>query len=112
MFGHRSLSLPIFPCDLDLERTLRQQRTERDLNLRERTIEHMAEENRIVLLRDHYVPFTYTPSSCLQLPNITSTQFEIKFSTIQMLPSFYGLNNEDPYKYLDEFIDICSTLRL
>ena len=40
------------------------------------------------------------------------TQYEIKSSTIQMLPSFYGLSNEDPYKHLDEFIDICSTLRL
>jgi hypothetical protein len=112
MFGRRSLSLPIFPCDLDLERTLRQQRTERNLDLRVPTVEHMAEENRAVLLRDHYVPSTYTPSSCLRLPNITATQYEIKSSTIQMLPSFYGLNNEDPYKHLDEFIDICSTLRL
>jgi hypothetical protein len=29
-----------------------------------------------------------------------------------MLPSFYGLSNEDPYKHLDEFIEICSTMRL
>jgi hypothetical protein len=72
----------------------------------------MVEKNRVILLRDHYVPSTYTPSSCLRLPNITATQYEIKSSTIQMLPSFYGLNNEDPYKHLDEFIDICSTLRL
>jgi len=29
-----------------------------------------------------------------------------------MLPLFYGLNTEDPYKHLDEFIEICSTIRL
>lgn len=29
-----------------------------------------------------------------------------------MLPSFYGLNNEDPYKHLDEFLEICSTIKL
>jgi hypothetical protein len=29
-----------------------------------------------------------------------------------MLPLFYGLSTEDPYKHLDEFIEICSTIRL
>lgn len=28
-----------------------------------------------------------------------------------MLPSFYGLSNEDPYKHLDEFLEICTTVR-
>jgi hypothetical protein len=72
----------------------------------------MAKEPRHVLLKDHYVPSRYTPSSCLQLPNITAAQYEIKSSIIQMLLSFYGLSNEDPYKHLDEFIEICSTMRL
>jgi hypothetical protein len=112
MFGRRSLSLPIFSCDLDIERTLIQLRTERNSSLRARSEEHMAEEPKPVLLRDHYVPPTYTPSSCLQLPHITTAQYENKSSIIQMLPSFYGLNNEDSYKHLDEFIEICSTMRL
>jgi len=38
--------------------------------------------------------------------------YEIKSNTIQMLPSFYGLNNEDPYKYIDEFLEICSTIKV
>jgi hypothetical protein len=29
-----------------------------------------------------------------------------------MLPLFYGLSIEDPYKHLDEFIEIYSTIRL
>jgi len=29
-----------------------------------------------------------------------------------MLPSFYGLNNEDPYKHLDEFLEICTTVKI
>ena len=29
-----------------------------------------------------------------------------------MLPSFYGNTNEDPYKYLDEFLEICSTVKI
>jgi len=65
-----------------------------------------------VLLRDHYFPTTYTPSSSLQLPDTIATHYEIKPSIIQMLPSFYGLDNEDPYKNLDEFLEICLTMRL
>jgi hypothetical protein len=72
----------------------------------------MAEEPTYVLLRDHYVPSTYTPTSSLQLPDITAAHFEIKFGFIQMLPLFYGLSTDDPYKHLDEFIEICSTIRL
>jgi hypothetical protein len=72
----------------------------------------MDEEPKLVLLRDHYVPTTYTPSSSLQLPNITAAHYEIKPSIIEMLPSFYGLNNEDSYKHLDEFFEICLTMRL
>lgn len=72
----------------------------------------MAEAQRPVLLRDHYVPSTHTPSSCLQLPHITSAQYEVKSSIIQMLQSFYGLNNKHPYKHLDQFIEICLTMRL
>jgi hypothetical protein len=72
----------------------------------------MAEEPKHVLLRDHYVPSTHTPTSSLQLPDITGTHFEIKFGFIQMLPLFYWLSTEDPYKHLDEFVEICSTIRL
>ena len=41
------------------------------------------------------------------MPPVEAAQYEIKSSTIQMLPSFYGLTNEDPYKHLDEFLEIC-----
>jgi len=37
----------------------------------------MAEKPKLVLLKDHYVPSTYTPSSSLQLPDITATHYEI-----------------------------------
>jgi hypothetical protein len=84
----RSLSLHFYPSDLDIERTLRQLRSERNPSLRAHSEEHMVEEPRPVLLRDHYIPSTYTPSSCLQLPNITIAQYEIKSNIIQMLPSF------------------------
>ena len=62
--------------------------------------------------RHNYVPSTYTSPSCLQLPNVTAAHYELKSSIIQMLPSFYGLSNEDPYKHLDEFLEICTTIKL
>jgi hypothetical protein len=110
MFGRRSLSLPIFPYDPNLERISRRSRSKHNSRLRAHSKSPMAEEPKAVLLRDHYVPSTYTSS--LQLPDITVAHFEIKFGFIQMLPLFYGLSTEDPYKHVDEFIEICSTIRL
>jgi hypothetical protein len=46
------------------------------------------------------------------LPQVVAAQYEIKSSIIQMLPSFYGFNNEDSYKHLDEFLEICSTIMM
>jgi hypothetical protein len=68
----------------------------------------MAGERR---LRDLFFP-TYTYSSCIQLPEVTVDHYEIEPSTIQSLPSFFGLDNENPYKLLDEFLKICSALEI
>jgi hypothetical protein len=112
MFGCRSLSLHIFPYNPNLERISRRSGSKRNSRLRARSKDQMAEEPKLVLLRDHYVLSTYTPISSLQLPDITAAHFEIKSEFIQMLPLFYGLSTEDPYKHLDKFIEICSTIRL
>ena len=63
-------------------------------------------------LRDHFTPTTYAPTLCINMPQIGATHYEIKSSIIQMLPSFYGLSNEDPYKHLDEFLEICFTVKI
>ena len=63
-------------------------------------------------LREYFVPNTYTPASCITRPDVGANHFEIKASVIQMLHSFYGLSNEDPYRHLDEFLEICSTVRI
>jgi hypothetical protein len=78
MFVRRSLSLPIFPYDPNLERISRRSRSKRNSCLRAHSKSPMVEEPKPVLLRDHYVRSTYTPT----------------------------------YKRLDEFIEICSTIRL
>ena len=46
------------------------------------------------------------------MPAATADNFEIKPNTIQMLPSFYGRNHEDPYRHVDEFLEICTTFKL
>ncbi|GAV71185.1 hypothetical protein CFOL_v3_14679 [Cephalotus follicularis] len=62
-------------------------------------------------LIEHFTPRAYTTASCIRVPTVQAAQYEIKSSIIQMLPSFYGLANEEPYKHLNEFIEICSTFK-
>ena len=63
-------------------------------------------------LKEYFTPSKYTYSPCIQVPPVDAIQYEIKSSVIQMLPSFYGLATEDPYKHLDEFLEICSTVKI
>ena len=63
-------------------------------------------------MKEYFIPSTYNPSICIHLLDIPASYYEIKLTTIQMLPSFYGNTNEDPYKHLDEFLEICSTVKI
>ena len=112
MLGCRSLSLPLVTCDPDIEHAFRQIKAERNSNLsKEHTTDTMAGANHVAL-QDHYIPPTYTTLSCLRLPDVTTTHYEIKPSTIQSLPTFLGLTHENPYDFLNEFQTICSTTQL
>lgn len=62
-------------------------------------------------LRDHYVPNEYNAPTCIQLPPFRAHHYEIKPQTIQMLPNYHGLPSEEPYKHLDEFLEMCSTVK-
>jgi hypothetical protein len=112
MLGRRSLSLPLISCDPDIEHTLRQLKAERKASLsKENTTATMAGAPHVAL-QDHYIPPTYTTPSCLRLPAIMATHYEIKPSTIQSLPTFLGFTHENPYEFLSEFQSICSTIQL
>ena len=63
-------------------------------------------------IKKYFIPSTYNLSTCIHLLDIPASHYEIKSITIQMLPSFYGNKNEDPYKHLDEFLEICSTMKI
>jgi len=60
----------------------------------------------------YFTPSTYTTTSCIRIPNMNANHYEIKSSVIQLLLSFYGLNNEDPYKHLNEFLEVSSTVKI
>jgi hypothetical protein len=73
--------------------------------------ENMAEEdnqslhnenNRVRTLRDYMNPTrTSTPSSIVFPPD--ASHFNFKSDIIQLLPSFHGLDLENPYLHLREF---------
>ena len=71
-----------------------------------------GEANPPCSLREYFTPSSYTYSPCIQAPPVEATQYEIKSRIIQILPSFYGLSNKDPYKHLDEFLEICSIVKI
>lgn len=45
-------------------------------------------------------------------PHIRVAHYESKVSIINILSSYHGFENEDPYNNLDEFLDVCGTMRI
>ncbi|CAN6445452.1 unnamed protein product [Victoria cruziana] len=64
------------------------------------------------LLREFFVPSYYDRSAGGVGPLVGPNQYEIKVATINMLPLFHGLANEDPYRHLDLFLDVCATVKI
>ena len=64
------------------------------------------------VLKEHYTPSEYVSPLCIQLPTVQAAQYEIKPNTINLIHSYYGLNNEDSYNHIDEFLVICSMVRI
>ena len=71
----------------------------------------MAEEGERRTMRDYSVPFQFNSPSCITLPPTQSNHFKLKPGVIQLLPTFYGLEKEDPYLHVKEFLDICATFK-
>ena len=102
------------PLDTEIERTL--------MHLRKSSqgvVHHMVEYQEGVLehalrttLLEHYILGAYSSPSGIHLSVVIVDHFELKSSTIQMLPIFHGVDNENPYKHLDEFEEMCSTMKM
>ena len=62
-------------------------------------------------LRDLFAPITTNPPSCIVLPTTNATHFELKPQIIHLLPIFHGLEREDPYNHITEFLVIWATCK-
>ncbi|PON56226.1 hypothetical protein PanWU01x14_182380, partial [Parasponia andersonii] len=66
------------------------------------------DQDRPRTLRDHMNPTKIGASSCLVFP-LDASHFNFKPIIIQLLPTFYGLDSENPYLHLREFEEVCNT---
>ncbi|CAN6465742.1 unnamed protein product [Victoria cruziana] len=64
------------------------------------------------LLREYFIPSEYDQHTAAMGPDIGASQYEIKGSVTNILPTFHGIENEDPYRHIDEFLDVCATIRV
>ncbi|CAN6462668.1 unnamed protein product [Victoria cruziana] len=64
------------------------------------------------LLREFFIPTDYDCGAGGMGPLVGPNHYEIKASTINMLSSFYGFASEDLYRHLDEFVDVCATVKI
>jgi hypothetical protein len=66
------------------------------------------ENNHVRTLRNHMNPTRTSAPSCIVFSFDTS-HFNFKPDIIQLLPSFHGLDLENPYLHLREFEEVCNT---
>ena len=108
MHVRRSLFLEVEQYSPKIERTLRQ------ISAKKRESKKNMNEEQTPLskqFKEYFTPVTYYSPKRTRMPTVIG-QFEIKHSLIQMLSSFYGLEFENPFKHVDAFLEICSTVFL
>ena len=102
MHGRRSLLPNLEPIDRELEKTLRTHRQVKnkiDLQPQERPF------------KDYFSPLANLSTSCIRYPNVAARSFELNPSVLNCFPTFYGLENEDPYNHSNDFHAICQTFK-
>jgi hypothetical protein len=141
MHGRRSVNLELTPLDPDLERNIRRARrarAEMGDNQREPRVEQHEENRRdeeeedeenedaragngehrrmyeldfTTALHELIAPTAVSFHSCIVLPPTNATHYDLKPHVIQMLPSFYGLDHENPYSHVKKFRSITATTK-
>jgi hypothetical protein len=61
-------------------------------------------------LRELFASVATSSHSCIVLPPTNATHY-LKPHVIQMLPSFYSLDHENPYSHVKKFKNICATTK-
>lgn len=122
MRGRRSQHTNLLPIDHEIERTLKDLRRQQlSSRLSPKKMGGVVQHNDQVpplnnnppppqprSMRDYTAPKDYTAPTCLVLTPITQ-HFEIRPAIIQLLPNYYGKENENPYKHVKDFFNLCST---
>ena len=130
MHGRRSLNLELTPLDPDLERNIRRacrarvemediprnENWEEQDNFQDVRAGHMEQRRAYDVdfatsLRELFAPVATSSHSCIVLPPTNATHYDLKPHVIQMLPSFYGLDHENPYSHVKKFKNICATTK-
>ena len=62
-------------------------------------------------LRELFALVVTSSHSCIVLPPTNATHFDLKPHVIQLLPSFNGLDHENPYAHVKKFRNICATTK-
>ena len=100
MHGRRSLFPNLEPIDLELEKTLRTHKHVKN----KFGMDLQAQYERP--FKDYFSPLVNLSTSFIRYP-IAARSFELKPSVLNCLPTFYGLENEDPYNHLNDFYVVC-----
>jgi hypothetical protein len=66
------------------------------------------ENNRVRTLKDHMNPTRTSAPSCIVF-SPDASHFNFKAGIIQLLPTFHGLELENPYLHLREFEEVYNT---
>ena len=130
MHGQRSLNLELTPLDPDLKRNIKRARRARvemeDIPRNENREEqddfqdararHMEQRRAYdvdftMSLRELFAPVATSSHPCIVLSPTNATHYDQNSHLIQMLPSFYGLDHENPYSHVKKFKNICATTK-
>ncbi|CAN6486820.1 unnamed protein product [Victoria cruziana] len=115
MHGRISLKPELIPLEPELTRLCREIRATSASEMGQQIPpdgQMPAREEPLRLLREFFIPTEYDRGAGGMRPQIGAAHYEIKASTIVILPSFHGLESKDPYHHLDEFLDVCTTVRI
>ncbi|CAN6447758.1 unnamed protein product [Victoria cruziana] len=115
MHGRISLEPKLIPLELEVNRLCREIRATSIVEMGQQIPpggQMPPHEEPPCLLREFFIPTEYNQGTGGMGPQIGAAHYEIKASMISMLPSFHGLESEDPYRHLDEFLNVCTTMRI
>ena len=105
MHGKHSLFLDLIEYNSELERSLSRIRAKKRESKKKMAEEQISPKQ----LKEYFTPVTYDSPTRTRMPTVTGP-FKLKHSLIQMLPSFYRLECENPFRHVDAFLEICSTI--